>query len=264
VKYLLDTNICTYIIKLRPAAVFAKFRNLAVGQVAISAITNAGQPSSLGHVRRWLRDFAGQSAIMPQDWAVGKEISAPSPDLPARWRALSRSSLLHPCLTSRGIPAVVQEDPLWTDRIRTDQCGNLCFAHYYRDRQVCGWEVKNAGFTGFSGGGKKGIWAAGVAQATEIVICESAIDCLSHAALFSGSSRGYVSVAGQLSSAQLELIQVAIGDRMAIIATDADDAGDKLAERIAVVLPRSQRHRPEQKDWNDDLRAEAESEGVRI
>ena len=38
-RYLLDTNICIYIIKRSPAAVFARFETLQVGDVGVSAIT---------------------------------------------------------------------------------------------------------------------------------------------------------------------------------------------------------------------------------
>ena len=40
-KYLLDTNICIYIIKQRPKKVFDRFRKLVVGDIGISAITYA-------------------------------------------------------------------------------------------------------------------------------------------------------------------------------------------------------------------------------
>ncbi len=39
--YLLDTNICIYIIKKKPAEVFEKFKNLTIGDVGISSITLA-------------------------------------------------------------------------------------------------------------------------------------------------------------------------------------------------------------------------------
>ncbi len=38
-KYLLDTNICIYLIKKKPIEVFARFREHRVGDVGISAIT---------------------------------------------------------------------------------------------------------------------------------------------------------------------------------------------------------------------------------
>jgi tRNA(fMet)-specific endonuclease VapC len=40
-RYLLDTNICIYIINRRPMEVFDRFEGLKVGQVAISSITGA-------------------------------------------------------------------------------------------------------------------------------------------------------------------------------------------------------------------------------
>ena len=38
-KYLLDTNICIYVIKKRPASVLRRFKSCNVGDIAISAIT---------------------------------------------------------------------------------------------------------------------------------------------------------------------------------------------------------------------------------
>src|SRR5665647_238704 len=39
--YLLDTNICIYIIRKKPVEVFEKFKSLAIGDVGISSITLA-------------------------------------------------------------------------------------------------------------------------------------------------------------------------------------------------------------------------------
>lgn len=39
IKYILDTNICIYIIKKRPISVFDRFKQLKVGQICISSIT---------------------------------------------------------------------------------------------------------------------------------------------------------------------------------------------------------------------------------
>ena len=40
-EYLLDTNICIYIIKKKPANVFEKFKTLEIGSIGISSITLA-------------------------------------------------------------------------------------------------------------------------------------------------------------------------------------------------------------------------------
>jgi len=41
IEYLLDTNICIYIIKRKPIKVFEKFKSLAFGSIGISSITLA-------------------------------------------------------------------------------------------------------------------------------------------------------------------------------------------------------------------------------
>jgi len=40
-EYILDTNICIYIIKKRPIEVFERFRRLSIGTIGISSITLA-------------------------------------------------------------------------------------------------------------------------------------------------------------------------------------------------------------------------------
>jgi tRNA(fMet)-specific endonuclease VapC len=40
-EYLLDTNICIYIIKKKPISVFEKFKSLSIGSIGISSITLA-------------------------------------------------------------------------------------------------------------------------------------------------------------------------------------------------------------------------------
>ena len=41
IEYLLDTNICIYIIKRKPVQVFEKFKSLSFGSIGISSITLA-------------------------------------------------------------------------------------------------------------------------------------------------------------------------------------------------------------------------------
>ena len=48
-KYLLDTNICVYLIKKRPQHVFARFRRLTIGDVGLSAITYAELEYGVAH-----------------------------------------------------------------------------------------------------------------------------------------------------------------------------------------------------------------------
>ena len=47
-EYILDTNICIYIIKKKPESVFNKFRELTPGEVGISSITLAEMQYGIG------------------------------------------------------------------------------------------------------------------------------------------------------------------------------------------------------------------------
>ncbi len=51
-KYLLDTNICIYIIKKKPREVFARFRDHRVGDLGISAITYSELHYGIAHSAR--------------------------------------------------------------------------------------------------------------------------------------------------------------------------------------------------------------------
>ena len=70
-KYLLDTNICIYIIKQRPPQVFERFRQHSVGEIGISAITyselsygvaNSQQPEKNQHA---LDTFVAPLEVLP-------------------------------------------------------------------------------------------------------------------------------------------------------------------------------------------------------
>ena len=85
-------------------------------------------------------------------------------------------------LESRGLTAATIE--AFSDRIRLDERGNVVFRH--DDRQgLSGWEIKNKGFTGFSSGGHKALFACRIQLPREtdpprLIVAESAIDAMSY------------------------------------------------------------------------------------
>ena len=101
----------------------------------------------------------------------------------------------------------------------------------------------------------------------QIVFCESAIDALSHAALFPNGASRYVSIGGQLSPTQPELIRATISsmplNSKIVAAMDRDADGAKLSDVVRQAVVSSGRndlcfvlHEPcSLKDWNDELRA---------
>src|ERR1044071_2631807 len=199
------------------------------------------QNRSLGAVRQILRPWIGRPAISMQFPAL-------QPTSPDRMRgecAYRRMSEVprYPYLEQdRCVPAAVLLSPRFMGRIRLDSRGNTVFPHFDA-AGLCGYEIKNRGFTGFAGGGEKGLWFSHTrCDDRRLILAESAIDALSHAALFPDAEdqTRYASLGGKPSSRQMGLIEATIVKLLAgtevIAAFDADAAGRSLAEKIRQVV----------------------------
>lgn len=75
-RYLLDTNICIFIIKNKPAVVRERFDGLRSGEVGLSAVTEAEllhgvyKSARLDHNLAAVLDFASQLVVVPFDSQV--------------------------------------------------------------------------------------------------------------------------------------------------------------------------------------------------
>lgn len=172
----------------------------------------------------------------------------------------------------RRVPASLLASERWSRRVRIDCRGNALFPHFDQDG-LCGIEIKNEGFTGFSKAGTKGLFSAVGKKDDDqqLVIAETAIDLASHAALFPNDHSRYVSTAGSLNKTQPALLNRAMAnmpqDSRIVLAVDNDPGGDKLIAAIEPIFKHVQEvlgrgdlewiiHRPEiLNDWNDELRA---------
>ena len=162
------------------------------------------------------------------------------------------------------------ESQRFTGRVYTDRFHNAIFPH--RDRNgVCGFEIRNYQFKGFSKGGQKGLWHSNAfPEDTTMIICEGAIDVLSYHALHNPEHTRYFSIAGEMSPMQRELLAAAM-DKLpkggtALIATDNNTGGTRLAASIRDIAGTASRadlgideHRPEREgqDWNHVLKGMA-------
>ena len=220
---------------------------------------------NLGEVRKELRQWVGKSAQVPEVQRQRK----PEPVEMNQARVLAKFALMEPVngkhdyLESRGITQKTLSDDRFSSMIKSDQRGNAIFPHY-NSQGITGYEIKNHGFTGFSEGGNKAIWiSSNLKRAETIYICESAIDALSHAELKStGSESAYMSIGGQPSKDQWNIIQTAIKqaierNQKVVFATDGDVPGEQLAEKLKAIAGGSgERDKaPHKKDWNDELQA---------
>lgn len=224
------------------------------------------QGLNLGQTRKELRPWIGDSSSYRP---IPERIHKPAPSTADRRSVIAAFTGMqpqpsggHPYLLGRGLAPETLEDSRFAGMIRQDSRGNAVFPHYDR-AGLSGYELKNDGFTGFSKGGEKRLWhSSNLAHAERVVVVESAIDAMSHAQATGDGESAYISIGGQPSREQWDLIGSALkksNERGAavVIATDADAAGDALAERIAALAPGAERQRPDRgKDWNDQLQAQ--------
>ena len=177
--------------------------------------------------------------------------------------ARARAAFNSHYLNSRGISPDTLSCERFTGTWRLDRRSDLLFPH--RDGRgpdgICGFERKNARFAGFSAGGTKTIWSSNAKDDdTKLVFTEAVIDAFSYHQIHQDPRARYASTGGSFGERQARHIvravaQMTIGGTV-ITATDNDDAGERLAERIGALAGEVTvvRHRsPVGKDWNDYL-----------
>ncbi len=228
------------------------------------------QRFSLGNVRKALRDWTGRPAPFPAPH-FPKLIPTAKDRMrvEAEYRRMKDAPRHAYLEQDRHIPPALLGSHRFAGRIRIDSRGNAVFPHFDADG-LCGYEIKNRDFTGFSAGGEKGLGASHThPEDNRLVLAESAIDYLSYAALFPDESdrTRYVSIGGQLNPKQPGLIAAA-AEKMPpgsviVAAFDADDAGRELAESVKGYVAATGRTDltfrvsfPSQEgfDWNDVLK----------
>jgi hypothetical protein len=218
---------------------------------------------SLGGARKVLREWLGQPRLkLERQYEKPRPARGDRALLAKAWHSMKPYAGDY--LTGRGLSDETIRE--FSEHIRMDDRGNVCFRHDDEDG-LTGWELKNRGFTGFSGGGKKALFMCNICppgqEPERIVITEAAIDAMSYAQL-SGKPALFVSFSGALSAAQqsqLADLLHSYPQATVITATDADAQGENYAVMISAIRPDAFRARPSVKsrpgatfkDWNDVL-----------
>jgi len=231
------------------------------------------QGLNLGQVRKELRPWSSASSSYRPPLTLRPKAERPRKPAPssadrqqvlAVWMKMAPAEGRHDYLeASRRLDPATLIDPRFVGMVRKDGKGNAVFPHYDTDG-LAGYELKNEGFTGFSKNGTKAVWhSANLARAERVVIVESAIDGLSHAQLSRNASEGYLSIGGAMSNAQRDLVRSVMAKAVErgstlVIATDADEGGEKLAKQLRDLAPpgaKIERQQPTMgKDWNDQVK----------
>lgn len=225
---------------------------------------------SLGKTREELRPWLGMPATalpsLPPLQKIPKDLIQVQCSCARMETARSHGYLEN----TRAIPRELLESRRFAGRIKIDaRYGNAIFPHE-DEHGLCGFEIKNKGYTSFAPGGTKGLFTSHLRiEDRALVIAESGVDALSYAALFpsAADTTRYASVGGRMTSKQHELVRsaaaVMLGPAVIVAAVDNDAAGSEMAEIIAECVRlagrsdlRFERHSPKDaKDWNDVLKS---------
>ena len=200
------------------------------------------QNLSLGAVRKVLRPWIGRSATTSKQFPALEPTSSVRMRVECAYRGTAEVSRYPYLEQDRCLPAGVLWSPRFGGRMRMDSRGNTVFPHF-DTAGLCGYEIKNRGFTGFAAGGEKGLWFSHIRRDDRrLILTESAIDALSYAALFPDAKdqTRYASLGGKPSSRQMGLLQATITklpeEAEIVAAFDADPAGRTLAGEIRQVV----------------------------
>ncbi|MFH1159255.1 MAG: DUF3991 and TOPRIM domain-containing protein [Pseudomonadota bacterium] len=224
---------------------------------------------TIGEIGQELQAWLGGGESFPDPHTYAQDVEEQKYDRP-RVQAVfknARSVTAHPYLvTERKIPAAVMAEPRFKGRIYKDRYGNVMFPH--RDAEgICGLELKNTGKSFLVKGSAKGLWTSNIfASDKTLVIAEVAIDALSYCAIFRKPDTAYAAVSGAMGPRQYvtvtELVRKMQSLETIILATDNDEGGDSIAEKLEAHI-REQgfageivRHSPMSRgeDWNDELK----------
>ena len=166
----------------------------------------------------------------------------------AAWRYLTET---------RGIPEAVLRQTIAGDALREGPQGSMWAGHRDEAGRITGWEERGPEWRGFANGGAKVLFRLGPSDAMRLCVTEAAIDAMSLASIERlRPGTAYLSTGGgwsPLTDAALRSL-AAHPDVLLVAATDANDQGERYAERLRMLAEEAgcnwQRLRPPAEDWN--------------
>ncbi|VEP18656.1 TOPRIM domain protein (fragment) [Hyella patelloides LEGE 07179] len=220
---------------------------------------------NLGYVRKELRQWLGTAKHHTRhqyqhQYQLSPELGIKQDRAVIREQLAQCSEVLFsPFLRSRKLHGTLLKSARFKDTVLADTYNNLIFPHQDVEG-ICGFEKRNANYKGFSTGGEKGLWVSNTFKEDKyLVICESPIDCLSHAQLYPRQDTRYMATSGSFSAKQKDLL-VKASEKMklrggrTVLALDNDAAGYKMRDELQRHIPDAVVRFPEQhKDWNEQL-----------
>lgn len=228
-----------------------KFINWSLGQGGGGAIDLAMHLTSMdfnGAVQ-WLARRCPCPALPTLTSALQTRLVIPPPD------AAQLGHVVRYLHEQRRLPNGILAPLVQAGLLYADARANAVFLLRGKDRRAVGAELRGTragSWRGMAPGSRKdlGYFCVGSPDAQAVILCESAIDAISCAALFPG--RLCLSVAGARPNPAWLVPLLAQGRRL-YCGFDADPTGDSMAQAMIALYPIIERLRPSQHDWNDVL-----------
>jgi len=230
---------------------------------------------NFGEVRRTLRGLVGIAPSYPA-FTASRRGDAPAQTPSLRWeirRRLRRGSPAWRYLAEeRCLPGCVLAAAADADAVREGPYGSAWFAHRDNSGSLTGIEMRGPKYRGFTANGRKTLFRLPGSHGviTRLVVAEAPIDALSFAAFERMRPNTlYAATAGGMGPDTIEALGALLGalaERVCprlVIATDADEAGDRYAVLLADMAAKAAvpaiRELPTDRlnDWNDVLKARA-------
>lgn len=162
---------------------------------------------------------------------------------------------------TRSIPLPLIKSLIHSGKVYADTKGNAVFLLLGKEKRVVGAELRGTTrirWRGMAPGSRKdlGYFCIENSTAKNMLLCESAIDAISFFALCPTFLA--VSTAGANPN-PLWLASFIDNGYEIYCGFDADEAGDRLAQKMLALYPTIKRLRPSKHDWNDVLIAKSRS-----
>lgn len=169
-------------------------------------------------------------------------------------------------LKFRGIDESTLRSTNFQGKILQCRIGNFCnIAFPYQETiggKYVGAEIRNHQFKRHLSGSLRSssVWMSNIpTQVKRMIICESAIDCLSYYQLKRAVEAVYISIGGSITEGQMKCIGNIVKDMsldsafQMVVAVDRDEKGKAYTQKILGVFSKAFVDYPTGKDFNEDL-----------
>jgi len=205
-------------------------------------------------------DFKRAVAWLRRHFSISSDFEPPQASCRLTLPPADRSKLStvkHYLVHDRAITPLMTDSLIASGRLYADGRGNAVFPLLGKENKPVGAELRGTGpqrWRGMAPGSQKdlGYFSVQAANATRVILCESAIDAISCRLLDPASL--CLSTSGARPNPRW--LPALLSQHLTVYCGfDSDATGDAMAEQMIALHPSLRRLRPSRHDWNDVLKS---------